>query len=98
MGGSKAIALFQVSSHVLVSTAMTHLFVPVMVAVLMKINASVTMGGWMGLDCSITHCFGVTSNVPDVVCSGKGKCVSHNKCKCSDEFRGHKCQRPPVSE
>ncbi len=54
--------------------------------------------GWMGLDCSITHCFGVTSNVPDVVCSGKGECVSHNKCKCSDRFRGHKCQRPPVSE
>ncbi len=50
--------------------------------------------GWMGVDCSITHCFGVTSNVPDVVCSGK-ECVRHNKCRCVDGFRGHKCQRPP---
>ncbi len=27
--------------------------------------------GWVGLDCSITHCFGFTSNLPDVVCSGR---------------------------
>ncbi len=50
--------------------------------------------GWMGIDCSITHCFGITSNLPDRVCSGKGKCVRLNKCHCDDGFRGHKCQIP----
>ncbi len=49
--------------------------------------------GWMGMDCSITHCFGVTSNLSDRVCSGKGKCVRRNNCECYDGFRGHKCQR-----
>ncbi len=28
------------------------------------------------LDCSITHCFRVTSNIPDVVCSGRQVCVT----------------------
>ena len=46
MDGSKAIAPFQVLSHVLVSTVMTHRFVLHTVHVLVKINASVTMGGW----------------------------------------------------
>ncbi len=36
---------------------------------------------------TITHCFGVTSNAPDVVCSGKGECVRHNKCRCVDGQR-----------
>ncbi len=52
--------------------------------------------GWMGVDCSVTHCFGVTSNLPDRVCSGKGKCVRPNKCHCDDGFGGHKCQIPLV--
>ncbi len=47
--------------------------------------------GWMGVDCSITHCFGVTSNLPDRVCSGKGECVRHNKCHCEDGFGGLRC-------
>ncbi len=54
--------------------------------------------GWMGMDCSITHCFGVTSNLPDRVCSGKGKCVRPNKCHCDDGFGGHKCQIPLVQQ
>ncbi len=49
--------------------------------------------GWMGLDCSITHCFGVTSILPDRVCSGKGQCVRPNKCHCDQGFRGHKCHK-----
>ncbi len=53
--------------------------------------------GWMGIDCSITHCFGFTSNLPDLVCSGRGKCVQHNKCRCEDGYRGSKCQRSPRS-
>lgn len=47
--------------------------------------------GWMGADCTITHCFGISSNLPDRVCSGRGKCVRPNKCHCNDGFRGHKC-------
>ncbi len=53
--------------------------------------------GWMQVDCSITHCFGVTSTLPDVVCSGRGKCVNQNKCECKDGYRGHRCQRLPRS-
>ncbi len=49
--------------------------------------------GWMGIDCSITHCFGVTSNLPDLVCSGKGTCVKPDECHCNPGHRGHKCQR-----
>ena len=49
--------------------------------------------GWMGIDCSITHCFGFTSNLPDRVCSGRGTCVQHNKCQCKEGYRGHNCQR-----
>ncbi len=49
--------------------------------------------GWMGIDCSITHCFGVTSNLPDRVCSGQGKCVKPDECHCNPGHRGHKCQR-----
>mgnify|MGYP001073620314 CR=1 FL=1 len=49
--------------------------------------------GWMGMDCSITHCFGVSSNLPDRVCSGKGKCVRPNKCHCDDGYLGHKCHK-----
>ena len=48
--------------------------------------------GWMGEDCSITHCFGYTSNL-EGVCSGRGKCISPNKCICEDGYKGHKCQR-----
>ena len=50
--------------------------------------------GWMGLDCSITHCFGISSNLPNRACSGKGKCVRPNKCHCEAGYRGHKCHRP----
>ncbi len=52
--------------------------------------------GWMSIDCSITHCFGFTSNLPDRVCSGRGMCVQHNKCRCKEGFRGHKCQQSPT--
>ncbi len=54
MGGSKAIALYKVSSHVLVSTATTHQFVLVMVLALVKINASVMMDGCMSIVRSLT--------------------------------------------
>ncbi len=49
--------------------------------------------GWMQVDCSITHCFGVSSNLPGRVCSGKGKCVRPNKCHCDDGYLGHKCHK-----
>ncbi len=49
---------------------------------------------WMGIDCSITHCFSVTSHLPGVVCSGRGKCVRPNKCLCDKGFKGHKCHIP----
>ncbi len=49
--------------------------------------------GWVGINCSITHCFGFTSNLPDVVCSGRGKCVKPDECHCNPGHRGHKCQR-----
>ncbi len=48
--------------------------------------------GWMGVDCSITHCFGFTSNIFDQVCSGRGTCVRPNKCHCDEGFRGNRCQ------
>ncbi len=48
--------------------------------------------GWMGMDCSITHCFGFTSNLPGV-CSGKGKCVKPDECHCNMGHKGHYCQR-----
>ena len=51
--------------------------------------------GWMKVDCSLTHCFGFSSNLPDKVCSGRGTCVRQNKCHCSDGYRGHKCHKPP---
>ncbi len=51
--------------------------------------------GWMQVDCSITHCFGFSSNLPDKVCSGRGKCVRPNKCHCNDGHRGHKCHKLP---
>ncbi len=49
--------------------------------------------GWMGVDCSITHCFGITSNLSGRVCSGKGECVRHNKCHCEDGFGGLRCHQ-----
>ncbi len=49
--------------------------------------------GWMGIDCSITHCFRFTSNLPDRVCSGKGTCVKPDECHCNPGHRGHQCQR-----
>ncbi|KAL9646192.1 hypothetical protein ABK040_008065 [Willaertia magna] len=41
----------------------------------------------------IRKCFGIFYNDTLNVCSGKGKCISENRCECFDNFDGDECEK-----
>ncbi len=53
--------------------------------------------GWIQVDCSITHCFGFTSNLPDRVCSGRGKCVKPDECHCNPDAEDTSANDPGLN-
>ncbi|EFC44730.1 protein kinase [Naegleria gruberi] len=45
-----------------------------------------------GTKCLVSSCFGVDYNI-NSVCSGHGKCVSNDVCKCNDGYSGLNCEK-----
>jgi alpha-tubulin suppressor-like RCC1 family protein len=51
--------------------------------------------GYLGAQCEIIECFGVTN--ANKTCNGNGACNAPNSCTCSNGYFGIQCEIPPIT-